>query len=208
MPRLSVNPPFQLRPLRQRHLVRGLQLALVGAVLVAASLASARAITLVSQEQRNSTSQQVQAESVLKQWLRTAPKTTSRSVVLTGQEGQPEPKAPTEINCSVYEVRGDQKNEQNVKVGVSGSTHGDITMFQLQLQSNWQGFAAFVNGYSVIHLYDEKTGTAHTTHGHVMGGGQAFLQLLLPATDEVTENGVYVTCVPKFADTIPSQPLE
>lgn len=105
---------------------------------------------------------------------------------------------PFTLQCEISEIHLRSQNVQKLELEVSDDPHGTVKTFNLEIFKQYSGMIALMNNNVVIHLYDEATGYAFTTHSDISGTGMAYYQLMPPARVPGQMDVVAVTCVKKL----------
>jgi hypothetical protein len=84
----------------------------------------------------------------------------------------------SDLRCFVQEIENGQTFVQELTVPETKNPHHSMQFFKMQKFSDYSGFIAIVNGITVIHLYNEVTGQAFTSHNEAGGTRYSRLQLL------------------------------
>ncbi len=98
------------------------------------------------------------------------------------------------INCTVSEFFEGQNLEQTLQVTANPQdSHGAMKFFKLKKFTQYEGFVALIKGFAVINVQTPDGSMMFTSHGNVVQGEFASLQLLFPSLDSHPV-GILVQC--------------
>lgn len=98
-----------------------------------------------------------------------------------------------EMSCIVSEISPEETLEQTVAVAIPDNPHGAIVPLTFKKYTQFEGFVALSNGFTVINLVDQKTGYALSSQSETQGEKWARLQFLMEITDVGTK-AIVVEC--------------